>query len=114
MTALQPGEYVVPKDSVDKVGKRVLDSIVGSTDSNSSIAKSGAMNRNIGKNVRPYETGGKGGMMKLPPIKSGGGGNPGDVSSASKEIMFDATCPSPSAAIERERIQDTYGIMTKF
>ena len=114
LTALQPGEYVVPKDSVDKVGKRVLDSIVGSTDSNSSIAKSGAMNRNIGKNVRPYETGGKGGMMKLPPIKSGGGGNPGDVSSASKEIMFDATCPSPSAAIERERIQDTYGIMTKF
>ena len=116
LTALQPGEYVVPKDSVDKVGKRVLDSMVGSTDSNSTIAKSGAMNRNIGKNVRPYETGGKGGMMKLPPIKSGGGGggNPGDVSSASKEIMFDATCPSPSAAIERERIQDTYGIMTKF
>ena len=111
LTALQPGEYVVPKDSVDKVGKRVLDSMVGSTDSNSSIAKSGAM---VGKKVKPYETGGKGGMMKLPPIKSGGSGGGGDAGSGMKEVMFDPLCMNPSAVTERERIQDTYGIISAF
>ena len=112
LTALQPGEYVVPKDSVDKVGKRVLDSMVRSTDSNSTIAKSGAM---VGKKVKPYETGGKGGMMKLPPIKSGGsGGGDGDAGSGMKEVMFDPLCMNPSAVTERERIQDTYGIISAF
>jgi hypothetical protein len=116
-TALQPGEYVIPKDSVDRLGKVFFDSIVGSTDSNSSPAKLGKTLNTIGNRIKPYEkpSEGKGGIVKLPPIKSGGNASGGGGQKAGqKEVMFDPLCTNPSAVTERQRIQDTYGIVSPF
>ena len=116
-TALQPGEYVIPKDSVDRLGKGFFDGVVGSTDSNSSPAKLGKTLNTIGNKIKPYEkpSEGRGGIAKLPPIKSGGNASGGGGQKAGqKEVMFDPLCTNPSAVTERQRIQDTYGIVSPF
>jgi hypothetical protein len=116
-TALQPGEYVIPKDSVDRLGRGFFDGVVGSTDSNSSPAKLGKTLNTIGNRIKPYEkpSEGKGGIVKLPPIKSGGNASGGGGQKAGqKEVMFDPLCTNPSAVTERQRIQDTYGIVSPF
>ncbi|MFZ9354490.1 MAG: hypothetical protein ACO25L_06735, partial [Candidatus Nanopelagicales bacterium] len=115
LTALQPGEYVIPKDTVDRMGKGFLDSIVGATDSNSAASKIGVKPNNIGDKIKPYaSSGGSPTMIKLPPITentssqqtSGGPGAGGQ-----KELSFSPICPNKSASIERKRIMDTLGFI---
>jgi hypothetical protein len=115
LTALQPGEYVVPKDTVDRVGKGFLDSIVGSTDSNSAASKIGVKPNNVGNKIKPYTSNGGGlpSMIKLPPITENlpTQSVPGGAVQGQQEVAFNSICTNKSAAIERKRIMDTLGFI---
>jgi hypothetical protein len=75
LTALQPGEYVLPVDTVSRLGgPTIIDRLVAMTDSNSTPFKQGTLSR---PQITPYKTGssGMGGMMTLPPITQSAGGS---------------------------------------
>lgn len=67
LTALQPGEYVLPLDTVNRLGVPFLNELVKKTDSNSNLAKINT-SQNRQRNIRPY-SGGSQNMTMLPPIK---------------------------------------------
>ena len=117
LIAAQPGEFVIPKDTVLKYGKDYFENLVASTDSNSTPARMGESKKaKAGQNVKPYSSdkGGKPQMMKLPPVNEGGGSSGKGATVGSKEINFDARCPNSRSASERKRIQDVYGIVSGF
>jgi len=110
----QPGEYVLPVDTVmDLGGPQKIDRIVADTDSNSSPAKMGLRNKDISEGILPYETQGSGGIdiETLPLSGLGGmGGSSGGLNSpnGTQDEFFS---PISSAGLsERQRFMDTIGI----
>lgn len=73
LTALQRGEYVLPTDTVNRLGTSLIDKLVAMTDNNSAPFKRGVLSRT---EITPYKNfgSGSGGMITLPPIVSSGGG----------------------------------------
>ena len=110
----QPGEYVLPVDTVMALGgPQKIDRIVADTDSNSSPAKMGLRNKDISEGILPYETQGSGGIdiETLPLSGLGGmGGSSGGLNSpnGTQDEFFS---PISSAGLsERQRFMDTIGI----
>jgi len=108
--AVQPGEYVVPVDTVmAHGGPRIFDQMVAATDSNSNPAKF-ASNK-LKPIPGPPSGAGKSGMMTLPPITGGSGGGYGSGGSRGggrKEVpSFSATSPHGS---DRANNASIYGI----
>jgi GH24 family phage-related lysozyme (muramidase) len=111
---VQPGEYVLPVDTVMKMGgPGKLDRIVANTDSNSNPARMGLRNKDISEGITPYETQGSGGIdiETLPLSGLGGmGGSSGGLNSpnGTQDEFFS---PISSAGLsERQRFMDTIGI----
>lgn len=107
LTALQPGEYVLPTDTVSKLGLSLIDRLVAMTDSNSSAAKiGGRKNRYV---PGPLSRSGKGGMMTLPPITQSMGGGMGAPASGTSIPSFSAV--SSHGAEDRSMNASIYGIV---
>jgi len=111
---VQPGEYVLPVDTVMKMGgPGKLDRIVANTDSNSNPARMGLRNKDISEGITPYEMQGSGGIdiETLPLSGLGGmGGSSGGLNSpnGTQDEFFS---PISSAGLsERQRFMDTIGI----
>jgi len=109
MTALQPGEYVLPVDTVSRLGTSLIDKLVAFTDSNSNPAKLGKKNINR-PNITPLSNGGGSGVITLPPItQSTSGGSAGSRGAGSRVPPFPAT--SPTAIEVRSMNASIYGIV---
>lgn len=109
LTALQPGEYVLPVDTVSRLGTSLIDKLVALTDSNSNPAKLGQKSINKPR-ITPLSRSGMSGMITLPPINqsstgSGVGGSP----AGSRAPKFSAS--SPTGADERNMNATIYGIV---
>ena len=101
LTALQPGEYVLPVDTVSRLGTSLIDKLVAMTDSNSNPAKVGMKSKNV-PNITPLSRGGSGGIMTLPPIiqSASGSGNVGNSSGAGSKVpVFSAVSASGARQI---------------
>jgi hypothetical protein len=104
----QPGEYILPVDTVNRLGVSVIDRLVAMTDSNS--------NAYLGKGTitRPKITPlrrGQSEMMTLPPItQSASGGSVGGGSAAGSKVPAFSTS-SPSGGAERSMNAGIYGIV---
>ena len=118
LTALQPGEYVIPKQTVNSFGgASFFDNMVAKTDSDSNAAKLGAKSKpNVGGGIKPYPIN----NSKKPQVtnlgsakeaRSGAQLSQGRTQNgASKEVFFEAPCQEGSAPSERQRIMDLLGV----
>lgn len=107
MTALQPGEYVLPTDTVGRLGVSLIDKIVAMTDSNSNPTKLG---KRSGRYMPgPLSRGSRGGIMNLPPITQSAGGSMGASSSGTSVPSFSAVAPSGGS--DRSMNANIYGIV---
>lgn len=107
MIAAQPGEFVIPVDTVNRLGTSFFEKLVAMTDSNSNAARLGKGNINRPK-ITPLNRG-QNGMMILPPItQSASGGGGGGSAAGSKVSVFSAS--SPSGEAERSMNAYVYGI----
>jgi predicted chitinase len=118
LTALQPGEYVIPKKTVNAFGGvSFFDDMVAKTDSNSNPAKLGSKSKpNIGGGIKPYSIN----NSKKPQVtnlgsakeaRSGAQLSQGSTpNGSSKEVFFDALCQEGHAPSERQRIMDLLGV----
>ena len=117
LTALQPGEYVVPGKTVSLLGKNYFDNIVSSTDPNSKAAKSGIKPNPSIPEIKPYSSdsssNSKPEIINLPPVHSSGGkGEFPQADVGSKEVFFSPICEVDHAESERNRILDMLGVVT--
>lgn len=99
---VQPGEYVLPLDTVTRLGgPSIIDRLVAMTDSNSTPFKQGVLSR---PQITPYKTFGSGmdGMMTLPPMVASGGGSSrpraSGLAGSSEVPDFSAVAPSNNRA----------------
>jgi hypothetical protein len=106
---LQPGEYILPKMTVNALGgETIIDKLVAMTDGNSNAAR-------LGKRPSRYTPGplaskaGRGGMITLPPITQSSGGGMKLGAEGTPEIAFSAV--SPSGASDRAMNASIYGIV---
>lgn len=90
----QPGEYMLPADTVTKLGgPNAIDSIVARTDSNSTAAKLGTMSKSSMAVEQPVTSEGSD-VTTLPPIVSpsgdsgGGGGGGGQMATAVPKVTI--------------------------
>ena len=104
---VQPGEYVLPVDTVSNLGISLIDKLVAMTDSNSTAAKLGK--RSSRYTPGPLSRAGRGGMMTLPPISQPAGGSMGAPASGTSIPSFSAV--SPSGGAERSMNASIYGIV---
>jgi hypothetical protein len=106
VTSLQPGEYVLPVDTVNRLGVSLIDKLVASTDSNST-----PFMKSVNKpRITPLSRGNRQGMITLPPItQSASGGGMGGGAAGSKVPSFSAS--SPSGGAERSMNASIYGIV---
>jgi predicted chitinase len=99
---VQPGEYILPLDTVNRLGVSVIDRLVAMTDSNSSAyLKKGSVNR---PQITPYSSSGSGpgGMITLPPITQSAGGSrarSAGLGGGSEVPEFSATAPNNERAM---------------
>ena len=116
LTALQPGEYVIPKLTVDVLGKGFFDTVVGATDSNSTAAKIGFKPNNIGEKIKPYNMSSSSAspqVIKMPTIEqTQSQNNQSGQMVNNSEVFFSARCPNKSSINERQRILDTLGFVS--
>lgn len=119
LTLLQPGEYVIPKQTVNAFGgASFFDNMVAKTDSDSNPAKLGAKNESkTGRNIKPYpinNSNRKPNIINLGSAKEARSGaqlSQGRTQNgSSKEVFFDAICQHGSAPSERQRIMDLLGV----
>jgi hypothetical protein len=105
LAALQPGEYVLPVDTVNRLGTSLIDKLVANTDSNSNPFK-----KSVNKpRITPLPRG-QGNMITLPPITQGSSGSGGSGSFAGSKVpSFSAVSSSGSA--ERSMNASIYGIV---
>ena len=100
--ALQPGEFVIPFDTVKHFGPSFFEKLVAMTDSNSdAYLKKGKIG---GPQITPYKTfgSGSGGMMTLPPITQPAGGSiarSAGLGGGSEVPDFSATAPNNERAM---------------
>lgn len=106
----QPGEYVLPVDTVNRLGVSLIEKLVAMTDSDSdAYLKRGSINM---PKITPYKTSGTsgmGGVVTLPPITQSQLGYNGLGSGArgSKVPYFSASAPSNDRSINAS----IYGLM---
>lgn len=105
LTALEPGEYVLPADTVNKLGVSLIDKLVALTDSNSNPTKLGMRNRRY--MPTPLSRGGRGGVMTLAPITQSTASNAPIAAGGTQVPSFSATSPMS----DRGTIADIYGIV---
>jgi hypothetical protein len=108
LTALQPGEYVLPKETVREFGIPAIEKLVALTDSNSeAYLKRGKVD---GPRITPYRNFNSGGVINLPPITAGSGMNRARASGlagGSEVPSFSATAPHN----ERAKNASIYGLV---
>ena len=98
----QPGEYLLPVDTVNRLGVSTIDRIVAMTDSNSNpYLGRGTVRR---PQITPYNSFGSngGGMMTLPPITQfagGGRARSAGLGGGSEVPEFSATAPGNERAM---------------
>lgn len=107
LTALQPGEYVLPADTVSKLGVSLIDKLVAMTDNNSFAAKLGK--RSSRYMPGPLSRSNRGGMVSLPPITQSSGGGMASPAAGTSIPSFSAV--SPHGATERSVNASIYGIV---
>jgi hypothetical protein len=106
--AVQPGEYILPKDTVNLLGKNLIDQLVAKTDLDSDVSKSISKPKVNRYTPSPLKKSGTGSMMTLPPqimsagqqYSSGGGGSVAPV----------MTAESPNGSEVRSINASIYGI----
>lgn len=104
-SALQPGEYVLPVDTVNRLGVSLIDKLVASTDSNST-----PFMKSVNKpQITPLSRGNRQGMITLPPITQSASGGVSGGAAGSKVPSFSAS--SPSGGSERSMNASIYGIV---
>jgi hypothetical protein len=110
LTALQPGEYVLPVDTVNNLGVSLIDRLVAMSDSNSTAAKLGR-----GKVQRytptPLRRSGSGGVITLPAITQSAMGNGMASGGMVTKQVPSFSASSPSGASERSMNASIYGIV---
>ena len=115
LTALQPGEMVIPQNTVQAVGENTFNKIIARSDSNSNAFKMGEKTKILGENIKPYQNSsseGMGGMIKLPPIEEGSKPKPGESGGdGNVPLNIPAICGHGDASVERKRILDTLGFI---
>jgi hypothetical protein len=105
LAALQPGEYVLPVDTVNRLGTSLIDKLVAMTDSNST-----PFMKSVNKpQITPLSRGNMQGMITLPPITQSASGGMGAGAAGSKVPSFSAS--SPSGGAERSMNASIYGIV---
>ena len=106
----QPGEYVLPVDTVNRYGVSFFEKLVAMSDSNSdAYLKKGKIG---GPQITPYKTSGSGsgGMITLPPITQSTGGSrarSAGLGGGSEVPDFSATAPNN----ERAMNANIYGLV---
>lgn len=112
LTALEPGEYVLPAGTVDKLGIPLIDSIVSSTDYDSTPAKLGKtpVNRYTPTPLRGVN-GGSMSTINLPPITQSIGGLNGGLPAGTGAPSFPAN--SPDGLEDRTINSELYGIVSR-
>ena len=104
----QPGEYVLPVNTVNRLGTSLIDKLVAITDSDSNAAKLGYRTKNIPQ-IKPLTRDGSQNVVTLPPIvQSSGMKGGGTVAAGSKVPTFSAT--SSSGSFDRSINASIYGI----
>ena len=109
LVALKPFEYVLPVDTVARVGKKNLDDLVARTDHKSNPAAKLGKRRINRSQITPLKKG-QSGVITLPPITqsaSSGAGN--GIAAGSKVPSFSAS--SPSGGTDKDWIASIYGIV---
>ena len=109
LVALQPGEFVLPRNTVSRLGLPMIEKIVAMTDSNS-IAYRQSENRNI-PGIRPYTSSPSRNVMTLPPIIQGSGMNRARASGYSGGTRV-PSFSHISDRSDRNMIAGLYGIET--
>ena len=105
LARLQPGEYVLPVDTVNRLGVSLIDKLVAGTDSNST-----PFMKSVNKpQITPLSRGNRQGMITLPPITQSASGGMGGGAAGSKVPSFSAS--SPSGGSERSMNAGIYGIV---
>ena len=118
----QPGEYVLPVNTVNRLGTSLIDKLVAITDSDSNAAKLGYRTKNIPQikmsslflstmlpQIKPLTRDGSQNVVTLPPIvQSSGMKGGGTVAAGSKVPTFSAT--SSSGSFDRSINASIYGI----
>ncbi len=104
----QPGEYVLPVNTVNRLGTSLIDKLVAMTDSDSNAAKLGYRTKNIPQ-IKPLTRDGSQNVVTLPPIvQSSGMKGGGSAAAGSKVPTFSAT--SSSGSFDRSTNASIYGI----
>lgn len=103
LVAAQPGEFMIPVDTVNRYGISFFEKLVAMTDSNSNAyLQKGSINR---PQITPYKTygsSGMDGMITLPPITQSTGGSrarSAGLGGGSDVPEFSATAPGNERAI---------------
>ncbi len=101
LIAAQPGEFVIPVDTVNRLGTSFFEKLVAMTDSNSNAyLGKGTVKR---PQITPYSSSGsnRGGMITLPPITQSAGGSrarSAGLGGGSEVPEFSATAPGNERA----------------
>jgi hypothetical protein len=109
IAALQPGEYVIPEDTVKRLGKAFFDTLVASTDSNSTPAKMGVKKIKINVPEPPIRKS-KPNMMTLPPITQSSMGNARIPTGSGRQVPGFSVVPGAGISV-RQNNADLYGIV---
>jgi muramidase (phage lysozyme) len=109
LIAAQPGEFVLPKATVSRLGVPIIEKIVAMTDSNS-IAYRQSENRRI-PSITPYSSSSSRNVMTLPPIVQGTGSNRARASGYSGGTRV-PSFSHISEQSDRNMIASLYGIET--
>lgn len=109
LTPLEPGEFVLPKATVSRLGVPIIEKIVAMTDSNS-IAYRQSENRRI-PSITPYSSSSSRNVMTLPPIVQGTGSNRARASGYSGGTRV-PSFSHISEQSDRNMIASLYGIET--
>jgi hypothetical protein len=105
LAALQPGEYVLPVDTVNRLGTSLIDKLVAMTDSNSTPFK-----KSVNKpQITPLSRGNMQGMMTLPPIVQSASAAAGGGSAAGSKVSSFSVVPQ-SGVETRITNANLYGI----
>lgn len=106
--AVQPGEYILPKGTVDLLGKNLIDQLVAKTDSDSNPSKLIDKPKIDRYTPTPLPKVGTGGMMTLPPQVISGGQQ---YSSEGKgSVAPGMSAESPNGSEVRSINANIYGI----
>lgn len=108
LTALQPGEYVLPVDTVNKLGVPLINRLVADTDSNSTPAKLGFRNKSI--NIKPPQNRLNNTIM-APPIKTSASGGMKGSSAANSQNVYAFNPVLETSGSVRKMHVDMYGIL---